>query len=93
MDGDREIARVLRRTLVVLRDDLQSLCECECLGGLSEAHGAGPLQLDAEAFDGASDLVGLIRDVERLVGRGDSGPAWLDAVIDGRRRIVTERVA
>ena len=85
MTNDR-LCNLVQRVLPVLREDLQTLCECEALGGLKAAHGGGPLRFEPEVVEGVLDLAGMILEAEALVGR-EPGPHWLDAVIDGRRAV------
>ena len=93
MKGEAAMGAVMRRMLAVLREDLQSLCECECVGGVSAAHCCGALRFEADALDEVRGLIRLIREGEALVGRAAGGPAWLDAVIDGRRDVLWEVLA
>ena len=85
MTNDR-LRKLVQRVLPVLREDLQTLCECEALGGVKAAHGGGPLRFEPEVVEGVLDLAGMILETEALVGR-EAGPIWLDAVIDGRRAV------
>jgi hypothetical protein len=80
------LRKLVKRVLPVLREDLQTLCECEALGGVEAAHCGGPLRFEPEVVEGVLDLARMILEAEALVGR-QPGPDWLDAVIDGRRAV------
>lgn len=77
---------VMRRMLRVLRDDLQSMCEVEAVGGVAAAHGEGELRFEPDVIESVLDLCEVIAEAESLIGR-EPGPAWLDRVIDGRRPV------
>lgn len=75
------------RQMLWLREDLQALCECECLGGVAAVHSFGPLRFEADVVESVQTLVSLIREAEAAVGRQGGAPPWLDALLDGRREI------
>lgn len=78
------VVRLVRQ----VRADLEQLLEAEAIGGFAGCRGDGPLKLPGDVILEVQQRLALVAEAERLVGRSEDGPRWLDRLIDGTRAVV-----
>ena len=83
---------MLRKAVRTMRVNLAELLALRCRGVLRPerlAEGAD-IELPADALEEATAAVASILAAEERVGRVEAGPEWLDDVILGNVRLVSE---